>query len=145
MIYNHFDSYYSHLGQNLLDEIKEMMEQEKFEEWLDLFLQLKMVKEEDIPTEEDIRRCMGERQLVGSQLPKNFYQLLEYCQGSFKSVLQSGYAIIVDGGSMETSISIQYTYMLDFDDKNFYFSRSNIVRYLRLCDTLRLSRLEDAE
>lgn len=147
MIYNHYDSYYSYLGQNLLDEIKEMMEQENFEEWLDLFLQLKMVTEEDNPTEEDIRKCMvyhDGRDLPGSHVPKDFYNLLRYCQGSFKLVLQSGYALIQESGSIENSLFMEYCYVLDFDDKNFYFSNGNIVRNLRLCDTLRLSKLGDA-
>lgn len=146
MIYNQFDSYYSGVGKDLLDEIKEMMEQDNFEEWLALFLQLKMVTEADIPTDEDIEKCKDYYDSsVSSQRPEDFYCLLRKCQGSFKRVLQSGYALIQKDGSLENSLFIEYCYLLDFDEKNFYFSHHNVVRYYRLCDTKYISRILEGE
>ena len=47
-IYNHFDSYFSYLGKHLL----EMINNDEFDEWLETFLALKIV------TDEDIEKCM---------------------------------------------------------------------------------------
>ena len=44
-IYNHYDSYFSYLGNNLLNEIKNMVKEDKFEEWLDKFKNLIILKD----------------------------------------------------------------------------------------------------
>lgn len=141
MIYNHFDSYFEGLGKDLLEEIKEMINNNQFDEWLSLFLQLKFVKEEDMPTDEDIEKCKeyyDDR--VGYRTPYNYYNLLRKCQGSFIKVLKSGYAVLVNG-SLKNDLFIEYCYVLDFDEKEFYTSHNNIIRCYSLKDILNVTEL----
>jgi hypothetical protein len=51
-IYNNYDSYFSYLGNNLLNEIKNMVKEDKFEEWLDKFKNLIIL--EDINDLDDL-------------------------------------------------------------------------------------------
>ncbi len=126
MIYNHWDS--DELGYDLLEEIKEMIRNNQFDEWLTLFLKLKFVTEEDEPTDEDVEKCKEHYDAtVGFRTPYNYYNLLRKCQGSFKKVLNSGYALLVKNGSLENDLFIEYCYVLDFDEKQFYASHNNIV------------------
>ena len=127
MIYNHFDSYFDGLGKDLLEEIKEMINNDQFDEWLSLFLKLKFVTEEDEPTEEDVEKCIEYYDdTVGFRTPYNYYNLLRKCQGSFKKVLKTGYAVLENGTHKNDHFN-QYCYLLDFDDILFYGCDNNII------------------
>lgn len=129
MIYNHYDSYFTGLGKDLLEEIKAMINNNEFDEWLELFLQLKFVTEDDTPSDEDIEKCIEfYDDSVGSRTPTNFYGLLRKCQGSFERVLKSGYALIDPHSDHKNSLWIEYVYVLDFDNRKFDVIHNDITR-----------------
>jgi len=137
MIYNHYDSYFSGLGKDLLNEVKEMINNNKFDEWLLLFLQLEMVKQYDEDYEpsyesddedDEINEKNYEKKCEAYQKYKDDYDdLLKKSQGSFIKVLKSGYAPIDKYGSLKNDGIIEYCYVLDFDTKLFYASHNNII------------------
>ena len=73
MIYNHFDSYPSGLGEMLLEEIIEMIKNNEIEKWIEMLINIKIVYE----TDED----------------EDWYSKLRENQGSFKKTLESGYIL----------------------------------------------------
>ena len=104
MEYNPYDSYFSFLGKKLLEEVRYMVKNNKFEEWLLLFLNLKII---------DSNTCDDET------YNKNL-SFVNRC--SFLNILNSEY-IFVD---MEPTEKIEYNYIdgeffyiLDFDKKRF--------------------------
>jgi hypothetical protein len=67
-------------------------------------------------------------------------------EGRGRIVLQSGYALLTsEGGSLENTLFMEYCYVLDFDEKNFYFSHNNITRCCSIYDTLRMSEIPEVE
>jgi hypothetical protein len=134
MIYNHFDS--DELGNVLLEEIKEMIRNNQFDEWLTLFLKLKFVTDEDEPTDGDIEKCKEHYDDTYGG-PYIYYNLLRKCQGSFKKVLKSGYALLVNG-TLENDLFIEYCYVLDFDEKQFYAGHNNIISSYNFNEIVRL-------
>lgn len=131
MVYNQYDS--GHMGAYLLEEIKAMMKNDQFDEWLELFLSLKIVTDEDIPTEEDLNALSAYTDNEIGRLDNlNFYTLTRKCQGSFLRVLQSKFILIVPrfSDSVGVDIFIEYVYVLNFDDKSFvvidYYTETTI-------------------
>ena len=127
MVYNHFDSYFSYLGRDLLNELRKMIKEDKFDEWLELFKKLRMVAENDDATEEDIAKCQAYHdENVGDG--HNWYSLLRKCQGSFEKVLQSGFMCRQPqdkDNAISLDLFIEYIYVLDFDAKSFIIHYTN--------------------
>lgn len=59
---------------------------------------------------------------------------------TFIKVLKSGYAVLVNG-SLKNDLFIEYCYVLDFDEKEFYASHNNIIRCYSLKDILNVTEL----
>ena len=119
MVYNHFDSYFSGLGHDLLQEIRKMKKEDKLDERLEMFKKLRIVTNNDKPTEQDIVKCQPYlNKMVGDG--DDYYSLLRKCQGSFERVLHSGYLLRYDIDDMNDKHKLQeYGYVLDFDSESF--------------------------
>jgi ABC-type uncharacterized transport system substrate-binding protein len=103
MVFNPYDSYFHGLGKKLLKEIKNMISNNHFEEWLSLFLTLKVIDNQN----EEI----------------NNINPIRY-DPSFLNLLNSGYIFIeeIDESSKKFNFNMydgEYFYILDFDKKRF--------------------------
>ena len=121
MVYNHFDSYFSGIGMNLLNEIRKLKNEDKFDERLEMFKKLRIVTENDKPTKADIVKCQPYlNKMVFDGYDYDYYSLLRNCQGSFERVLHSGYLCRYDIDDIKDKHnSLEYGYVLDFDAKSF--------------------------
>jgi hypothetical protein len=146
MIYNHFDSYFSYLGKHLLDEIKEMINNDEFDVWLETFLALKIVTENDKPTDEDIEKCMKYYDdSVGNGRPDNYYSLLRKCQGSYKQVFESGYALIHPDATFANDLWIEYAYMLDLDKKQFHIVHNKVTKIYNFDELKNVNEFKESD
>ena len=126
LIYNHFDSYPDGLGDKLIKEIIEAIKNGELDKWMKMLLDIKIVSTEKQPTTEDITELEKYTNLEVSYRSKNdWYCLLYKTQGSFKKVLESGYLLIEPNSEkLQGDIFIEYSYVLDFDNKIFRFFAS---------------------
>jgi hypothetical protein len=139
LCYNHFDSYFSGLGHNLIKEIIKMLDEGKLQEWIDKLKNIIIVDQSIPPTPEEISKLQINANLeVSSQNTNDWYCLLHYTQGSFEKTLDAGYIINNDHNLLTNDIFIEYSYVLNFDDMTFDFYSSygkisstdiNLVKY----------------
>jgi hypothetical protein len=110
MIYNQFDSYYSNLGLKLLKEVRQMVKNNEFAKWLELFEQLQIIKSDDAEYTEN--------------------SIDKHAQSFVKS-LNSKY-IIVENDCLEkinyNYVDGEFFYILDFDKKRFIVKENGYRR-----------------
>ena len=113
MIYCQFDSYFSGLGSEVLIELRKMMKEEKFNEWLEL---LKKLLSEDLSTRNTIRSKLHahEDDQNSSGVSRGPLESLFYDELMSSDDLDG-----IDDVSLSLSFSIEYIYVLDFDAKTF--------------------------
>ena len=112
VFYNKYDSYFSHLGINLLREIKIMIDNNNLDNWISKINNLKIVTNN-----------------YNNKNNKNNIDNIDLFNGNFgsyESVLNNGY-IEIDkiSKSIEkynNDISIEWLYILDIDKEEFYFT-----------------------
>jgi hypothetical protein len=120
VFYNHYDSYPAGLGNDLINEIKKAIVENRLDEWKEMLTLMRIIKEGDVPTSEDIKNLEWCTDLsVDDRSTTNWYCLLRGCQGSYERVLKSG--VCVDGYSLENAEACwaDYSYVLDFDANTF--------------------------
>jgi hypothetical protein len=130
MVYNHWDSYPEGLGRQLVAEIRQMLKEGRMDEWIELLKKIKVVVEEEyvVPTPEDIEKLAPYTDLeVSERSVKDWYCLTHKCQGSFLSVLKSGYLYsTLTREEMKTGptwdLFVEYMYILDFDHNTLKFN-----------------------
>jgi hypothetical protein len=141
LIYNHFDSYPSGLGKDLLNEIKRAITEGRLDEWKDKVVALQGVARNDEPTEAAIQKLRPYIDVtVSTQSTRDWYCLLRGTQGSFEKVLDAGYFINEHTPDQLTrDLFIEYAYVLDFDDNvlNCYASGAGLFQ------TIGLSEIDD--
>ncbi len=77
LVYNHFDSYRSGLGRDLVNEIKIAIADKRLNEWKTAVSNLKIVDPDTPPTEEDVKRLTSFANLaVSSRSTVDWYCLL---------------------------------------------------------------------
>ena len=124
MVFNGHDSHVEYLGIWLLDELREMMSEGKFDEWLETFKNLRFVVDDiDLITEEDIVKCQPytNPRAMTPDCP-NWNALLMECRGSFKRILESGYIHceqFKNNERLNFHMFQEYAYVLDFDNKSY--------------------------
>ena len=109
--YNHSDSYFSHLGYKLLKEVKQMLDTNTLQIWIEKIINLKLVSEnfKDDKNEDD-------EYYNHETLFKGLYE-------SFNMVLNDGYIDIQRVCANITNyddLGGQCVYILNIDDKYFY-------------------------
>lgn len=111
MIYNSYDSYYSYLGQNLINEINaELLSHGNLDIWIELFVKAKILQ--NTP-----------------QIRCQFNDLVQNCSGSYVKYLKSEH-LIIEGYCVDdlfealNSIFIEYVYILDLDENKFIVNKT---------------------
>lgn len=120
VVYNHFDSYPSSLG---IEVIKQLMIAD-LSKWKEMLENIKVVSLENgpNPTEADVEALKKYTNLsVSSQDENDWYCLLRDCQGSMKEVLESGYLLnTVDENGDPLFEEYAYIWNFDTDMLDFY-------------------------
>lgn len=126
VVYNHWDSYPTGLGKQVVDQLKKTIQSGQFEEWFVLLEKLKIVKEHVPPTPQDIERLKPytdlsvSNRLSTTQWTSDWYCLLRGCQGSLEKVLQSGY-LINNVNDNEVPYWQEYAYVVNMDTRKLDF------------------------
>jgi hypothetical protein len=134
LFYNHFDSYPTGLGADIVTQIKEAIDHNRFDEWKEKLLLLEVVNEDVEPTAEQIERLKPFTDLtVNRQSTSDWYCLLRKCQGKLQDTLDTG--VFYDEGYSENylmgDIFIEFSYVVNFDDNTLdcYTSRQQFGKY----------------
>lgn len=123
-LYNHWDSYFSGLGLNLIKELLELLNLHSVAQLIELFDNVKIVTDETEVTDEDIEHLKPFTELhVGNRSTQDWYCLLRGCQGSISKVLESGYAL--DSGE-DFGIGIEYVYIINLNAGTFTCSHEGV-------------------
>lgn len=125
--YNHFDSYPSGLGSNVLSWlwrnrhalICDEVHRGEVGGPVDLARKLRVVDPNSKPTAEDVERLRGYTNTnVGTQQVDDWYVLLRETQGNPAAILDAG--VIEDGSSFPLdSLFAEYGYLVDLDANRF--------------------------
>lgn len=111
--YNHYDSYLSELGFNVMKFIAGTSDKELNE----IFDKIIMVREDNKPTEEQIQECKKYLNLdVGNQNIDDWYCLLRETQGNLNEY-KKGLRYMIDSKEfMGDSLFCEYAYILNLDN-----------------------------
>jgi len=116
--YNHFDSYPTELGKNILDEIKKF----SIEQMNNIFGGIKLIEDEDKkPTKKEISE---HEQFINTHVGgpidnekvKTYYQLLHGLQGTLKPYLSRKVKLMIDSeGFLKESLFCEWGYVINLD------------------------------
>jgi hypothetical protein len=127
LVYNHYDSYPSGLGCNLVNEIILAMYKNELGKWKELLEKIKVISgcDETVkPTNQDIENLRHYTDLkVSGQSTNDWYCLTYRSQGSIERTLKSGYLLtyypVDDHKYPELEDYEDFGYVLNFDDDTF--------------------------
>lgn len=112
--YNHYDSYFSGLGFDIMKFVTETTDKEMEK----IFDKIVMVKEDSIPTEEQIKECEQYLDLkVSTQDKKDWYCLLRNSQGELNEYKKELRYMIDNKEFLGDSLFCEYAYILNLDSK----------------------------
>jgi hypothetical protein len=118
--YNHWDSYPSGLGNDMLEWLlSSAVLDGGIEAARDSARALRVVEPDSTPSADDIERLKGFANLnVGEQTTADWYALLRETQGNPRLMLEAG--VIEDAGQFPCdSLFAEWGYVVDFDAQNF--------------------------
>ena len=112
LTYNHFDSYFSGLGKDIM----EFCQKTNIKELNEMFNKIIMVDESDTPTQEQINECKQYADLtVGEQKVEDWYCLLRDTQGNL-DVYKKDLRYMIDNKEfMANSLFCEYAYIINLD------------------------------
>jgi hypothetical protein len=117
--YNHFDSYPSGLGANIVADIRQMAE-DKFDMRC-AAERLEVASPKSTPTYKQIEALKPYTDLgVGEQSTQDWYSLTRKLQGELYETLKAG-VLIDSSGFMHDSLFCEYAYILNLDDGTLEF------------------------
>ncbi len=126
--YNHWDSYPSGLGVDIVNQIRKAIEENRLEEWKTLLEQIRVIDWEVKPTEEEIEKLAPYTDLtVSNGSTSDWYCLIRKTQGNLNSMLKCGY--IDNHVNRETGLPEceEYAYILNFDTNMLDFYTGTIL------------------
>lgn len=118
LTYNHFDSYFDYLGNNLINEIHSIGNTEKLIETFDY---IKLVSEEATPTEEQKAECTKYfSNAVSTGSENDWYCLLRELQGTIMPWVNKEVQYMLDSsGFINDNIFCEYYYIIDLTEEVF--------------------------
>lgn len=135
VIYNHFDSYPSGLGCNIVNEIQnEMDKYGNLDRWIEMLKNIKVLSETTQPTQptqQDIDKLAPYTDLsISNKSTFDWYCLLSKTQGSINKVFESGYLLNHVNDEQEPYFQ-EYAYIVNFDTNqlDFYYSDSKVASF----------------
>jgi hypothetical protein len=113
--YNHWDSYLSGLGNDVLNFIHSYLSEHTIDELKTQADAIEMVNESDSPTDEQKQRCKKYVDLnVGSQSEDEWYCLLREAQGDLGAYLEVG--VMIDSQDfLQDSLFCEWAYIINLD------------------------------
>lgn len=109
----------SGLGKKIVQEITDALEKEQYMKWKERFLGLKIVTDNDIPTQEDMEKLKDFTDL--ELVAKNWFCLTYHSKNSLSKILESGYLYnYVDDTGFPYFQDYAYILNLDSDMLDFY-------------------------
>lgn len=122
LTYNHFDSYPESLGKDVVEFCKN----HSVEELNKLYDKIIMVKENDTPTEEQMKYCIENgwsNFSVGTQTKEDWYCLLRNLQGNLEELSKAKtQAYMTDNNNfIRDSLFCEYAYIINLDDEVLEF------------------------
>jgi len=133
--YNHFDSYPSGLGQDILEQLVEIGDLEILKKAV---AEIEMVDEDSEPTDEQREYCNNHNTADPNvNRGEGWYSLLRRHQGMITPYVD-GFKYMLDG---EWAFNAEeYDYLIDFDNNKFEF-----YAYRELIDVLDLNKVMELE
>mmetsp|Transcript_14809 Transcript_14809/g.16397 ORF Transcript_14809/g.16397 Transcript_14809/m.16397 type:complete len:170 (+) Transcript_14809:277-786(+) len=129
VVYNHWDSYPSGLGEAILDEVLSIIKPTQLQSWIERIDSIKVIDPNTKPTPEDVKKTVGSHDLsVSDQSLDDWYCLLRGCQGSLSAVLCSGYLLNHTQQSGEPDWE-EYSYILNLDSNSFDYYKYDTLAY----------------
>jgi len=120
LTYNHFDSYPEHLGEIVVDFIKQCTDAELAQIASGIIL----VEEGKKPTYMQIKECQEFTDLsVSERSDQDWYCLLRGAQGNLLAYKEGLRYMIDSKGFMKDSLFCEYAYVINIDDGNLEFYR----------------------
>lgn len=113
LTYNHFDSYPSGLGQEIVEYLRNVSD---MEEEIEKARKLQLVQEGDKPSRKDMKKYIKYADLnVGSRKANDWYCLLRNLQGDLPALLNAG--VMIDSAEfINDSLFCEWGYIVNFDD-----------------------------
>ncbi len=134
--YNHFDSYPAHLGVNLLDQVKAIINKLGLSGLKQLARELRLVDANSIPSEFDIQRLREYLDTAVSTGSANeWYALLRDLHGELGEILTKAKVMIDNSNFLDDSLFCEYAYIFNLDSnelevyEGFQKSRPKHSRY----------------
>lgn len=119
--YNHFDSYPTGLGRDILNFIKN----HSIEEMNSFYDRIIMVNEQAKPTEQEIKNCMDNNSVdlsVSNKSTDDWYCLLRELQGDLDALYKCNVAYMTNGSNfIKDSLFCEYAYIINLDTKCLEF------------------------
>ena len=135
IVFHQCDSFPRHLGNDLLNELKEMMKEKKLKEWKDKFEELQILY---LDHDEDFDKLTTEdHSFLIQHFHNDFFEKIQYpftkdhslftfdnlywlylYNSSFTKILDSGF-ILIHSDVEKTIYDAEYGYVLDFDNCKF--------------------------
>lgn len=117
--YNHYDSYPSGLGENIVRHIVK----NKIDHMKNVARSIKMVNADIAPTPEEIDSCLDWADLgVGDQKLTDWYCLLREAQNSLDAWLDDGLRLMIDSQEfLLDGIFCEYAYIINLDEETLEF------------------------
>ncbi len=119
--YNHWDSYPSGLGVELVEEINKIKKEDRIKVLSDTFDYIELINENSIPTKEQQDMCVKANVVdlnVSSRSLEDWYCLLRNTQGKLNCYIDRVVPYMSNGNSfLENTLFCEWSYIINLDTK----------------------------
>lgn len=129
-IYNHYDSYLSNLGKNVINTIKSIDPDERINILNTVFDNIILVNSKDIPNQEQIK-YMNDNDFHGDSDSNDWRSFLYELEGDLQSYID-GFVYMIDYSHYYEDKYCDYRYIIDLDSNKFKIYHFDKLKYT--CD-----------